>query len=141
MGIIQTGRHFEIPSSELARWLDEQGADRWWNVDGDPLLTGRLTFPCPTDELASELRKINRPLLAQAPSGEPEATGQSIDASQIGPLVTRFAGNLLTSGPPSKRVNDQVLYLCWKGSPHEWLLVEDSVTAEQFRDAAAPKTM
>ena len=69
MSSIQEGPHYEIQSSELAAWLEQQGVDLWWNVDGDPLLTGRLTFPCPADELSAELRKLNRALLVQAPEG------------------------------------------------------------------------
>src|SRR5262249_30037535 len=63
---IRGGPHYELPSAELAAWLEERGPDRWWNVDGDPLLTGRLTFPCPARHLAAALRSIPRPLLIQA---------------------------------------------------------------------------
>lgn len=139
MGSIEAGRYYEIPSPELAKWLEEQGADSWWNVDGDPLLTGRLTYPSPADELALELRKINRPLLVQAPCSDPEARGQSIDVSKVGPLVTHFADNLHSTGPLPDWAKDRFLYLCWKGSPHEWLLAEDSLTAKQFREELAPK--
>lgn len=139
MESIPAGRHYEVPSPELAKWLETQGAEHWWNVDGDPLLTGRLAFPCPADELASELRNVDRPLLIQAPSDDLEAKGQSIDESKIGALVDRFAANLQISGPLPKWATDRLLYLCWKGSPIEWLLSEDSVTANQFRVEAAPK--
>ncbi len=139
MASIQAGSHYELLSLELAKWLEREGANSWWNVDGDPLLTGRMTFPCPADELATELRKINRPLLVQAPKGDTEASGQLIDASKISPLVTRFAGNLQSAGPLPEWANDRFFYLCWKGSPHEWLLAEDSVTAKQYRDEAGSK--
>ena len=46
MGEILNGPYYEVPSSELAAWLEQQGKDRWWNVDGDPLLTGEMPFPC-----------------------------------------------------------------------------------------------
>jgi hypothetical protein len=26
--------HYRISSSELAAWLEAQGTDRWWSVDG-----------------------------------------------------------------------------------------------------------
>ncbi|HLN27361.1 MAG TPA: hypothetical protein VK395_06430 [Gemmataceae bacterium] len=139
MPSIQDGPHYEIQSSELAGWLEQQGVDLWWNVDGDPLLTGRLTFPCPADELSAELRKLNRALLVQAPKGDPEAKGQSIDASKVSGMVARFAGNLTSAGPLPEWANDRLFYLCWKGSPHEWLLAEDSVTAKQFREEVLPK--
>jgi hypothetical protein len=51
---IRGGPHYEVPSVELASWLEGLGPDRWWNVDGDPLLTGRLRFPCPAAGLAAE---------------------------------------------------------------------------------------
>jgi hypothetical protein len=38
-----------------------------------------------------------------------------------------------SSGPVSAWANDRFLYLCWKGSPHEWLLSEDTLTTEQSR--------
>jgi hypothetical protein len=57
--------HYAISSAELGAWIAEQGTDRWWNVDGDPLLTGSLSFPCPGDELAEELRRIDRLLLVR----------------------------------------------------------------------------
>lgn len=140
MSSIQAGPHYEIPSAELATWLELQGIDLWWNVDGDPLLTGRLSFPCPGDELAKELREINRPLLAQAAKGDADAKAQVIDAGKISQLVSRFAGNLRSTGPLPQWANDRFLYMCWKGSPHEWLLAEDSVTTKQFREPATSKT-
>jgi hypothetical protein len=38
--------YFRLPARELAAWIEQQGADTWWNVDGDSILTGRLSFPC-----------------------------------------------------------------------------------------------
>ena len=71
---IRAGPHYEVAAGELAAWLEQQGEDRWWTVDGDPLLTGRLAFPCPADELAPELRKIGRPLLVQAKKDDTAST-------------------------------------------------------------------
>ena len=135
---IVSGPHYEISSSELAAWLEEQGKDRWWNVDGDPLLTGRIEFPCPADELAEELRRLARPLLVQVKA--PEAKGQRIDRAKIDGLVSRFDENLHTnSHAPPPWASDRFLYLCWKGSDNEWMLAEDSVTTEQSKADAAPK--
>src|ERR1017187_9367103 len=105
MESIQTGWHYEILSSELAKWLEERAPDSWWNVDGDPLLTGRLSIPCPTDELASELRKINRPMLVAA-KDDPDAKGQAIDATKLDAL-TRLAGNPNSTGSLPLWVNDR----------------------------------
>lgn len=139
MASIEDGRHYEIISSELADWLEERAANSWWYVDGDPLLTGRIPFPAPSDELAAELRKINRPLLVEAPPGDDEANAQTIEAEQVGDRLTRWVSDLYGSTLPSEAANDRYFYLQWKGSPHEWLLVEDGLTAEQFRQDATSK--
>lgn len=138
MATIQEGPHYELASSELARWLQERAPQTWWNVDGDPLLTGRMSFPCPSDELATELRHINRPLLVQASKTDANAKGQAINADGI-PSVKRWLGDVKSAGPPPEGVNDSFFYLCWKGSPHEWLLAEDSETAKQFAGDTASR--
>ena len=135
MTSIPVGPHYEIPSSEFAAWLEQQGKDRWWYVDGDPLLTGKLPFPCPADELVAELRKLNRPLLVQAKPDDPHAKGQPVAKDKLNELVGHFAENLHVSGsePMPPGAGDRLLYLCWKGSPHEWLLAEDSETSAPMR--------
>src|SRR5436309_12319138 len=87
MSLVANGPHFELRSTELAKWLEQQPADRWWTVDGDPLLTGRLSFPCPGDELAAELRKINKLLLVSAKEEMTDAHGQLIPAEKLDKLV------------------------------------------------------
>jgi hypothetical protein len=130
---IRGGPYYEVPSVELAVWLEGQGRDRWWNVDGDPLLTGRLTFPCPGAHLAAELKKINRPLLVQARKGDAGARGQTIDAAKVGDVVGLLAENVHTTGQAPPWANDRILHLCWKGSPHDWLLEEDSEATAQMQ--------
>jgi len=130
---IRGGPHYEVPSIELAAWLEGQGKERWWNVDGDPLLTGRLTFPCPAARLAAELKKINRPLLVQARKGDAGAKGQPIDAAKLGDVVSLLAEDVHTTGQAPPWANDRVMYLCWKGSPHEWLLEEDGEATAQMQ--------
>ena len=127
---IRSGPHYELASPELAAWLEEQGLDRWWNVDGDPLLTGRMTFPCPARRLAAELRKIARSLLIQAKKDDNAANGQPINRNQINAVVDRVGNNIQMIQGEEKPAwsEDRVLYLCWKGSIDEWLLVEDSET-------------
>src|SRR6266436_6780762 len=51
-----------LSPQELGAWLDRQGSDRWWLVDGDPLLTSLVSFPCTGDEIAAVLRRIDKPL-------------------------------------------------------------------------------
>lgn len=132
---IRAGPHYEIPSSELARWLEEQGNERWWNVDGDPLLTGRMMFPCPAEQLARELRKINRPLLVQAKKEAMVARGQPITKDKLNDLVDHFAENLEVSDEAEmpRWSADRLLYLCWNDTSYEWLLTEDSETTEQMK--------
>lgn len=134
---LRAGPHYEIPSRELAAWLREQGEDGWWNVDGDSLLTGRMTFPCPAEALANELRGIDRPLLVQAKVGDREANGQVIGRDRLNEIVGHFADNLRVTGPGEgpRWGQDRLLYLCWKGRSEEWLLAEDSETAEEMRAA------
>jgi hypothetical protein len=136
MNSIQAGPHYEVQSSDLASWLEEQAASSWWNVDGDPLLTGQIPFPCPTDELVSELRNLDRSLLIQARKGDLEAKGQPIDVRQIDKLVDQFATNVHSNEKLPPWTSDRFFYLCWKGSPLEWMLAEDSVTAQQYREEA-----
>jgi hypothetical protein len=130
---IRATPHYEIPAAELATWLEQQGTDRWWNVDGDPLLTGRLHFPCPADELAAELRRIGRPLLVQAKPEDASAKGQVIDAGKLSEVVNRFTENGLGAGPEPAWAQDRFLYLCWKASSQDWLLAEDSETTQQMK--------
>ena len=47
--------YYTIKSEELANWLDDQ-PESWWIVDGDPVLTSHVDFPCPSEELSAELR-------------------------------------------------------------------------------------
>src|SRR4051794_25920436 len=111
--------HFEISSTELATWLERQ-PDQWWTVDNDPLLMGRLDLPGPAEELAAELRRINRPLLVEDLRPHPEGKGEVITADKLDDLTTPMWG----SGPPGPGekpiwVQDRVLYFSWKGSSEE----------------------
>jgi len=141
MATILAGPHYELPSIELAKWVEAQGLDCWWNVDGDPLLTGLVSFPCPGDELVTELRRLNRPLLVQVDKAD--ARGEPIDAGRIDGVVSRLreAFTLRPGAPEPRWANDRFLYLCWKGSPVEWMLVEDSVaTQDSLNDYAESVT-
>jgi len=129
---IRGGPHYEVAATDLAAWLEEQGDATWWNVDGDPLLTGRIFFPCAAGKLAAELRRINRPLLVQAKKEDKNATGQPIGKEHLGKLVSCFADNVVTQDGDDLPAwsNDRLFYLCWKGSIIEWLLTEDGEAAE-----------
>ncbi len=130
---IRGGPHYEISAAELAEWLEEQGKNLWWNVDGDPLLTGRMTFPCPAWKLARELRTIDRPLLVQAKKEDNSAIGQAINKDKLNQIVGRFADTLHVLNAVAPRwSDDRILNLHWKHRTHEWLLVEDSQTTKQM---------
>jgi len=133
---IQHGPHYRIASAALADWLQQQGLDRWWNVDGDPILAGRLSFPCPVDELAAELRRLNRMLIVQGRPEDAAGRGQEITASDLDQLVTRLGDNAQITGAPPPWTNDRLFFLCWIGQEDEWLLVEDQETTERSREDA-----
>jgi hypothetical protein len=130
---IRAGPHYEVSALQLAAWLDDQGKECWWNVDGDPLLTGRMTFPCQAAALARELRMINRPLLIQAKQDDSGAKGQIIGKEKLTELVSHFYESVRVTeiGEMPHWGNDRLLYLCWKGSFQDWLLEEDSETTKQ----------
>ena len=130
---IQDRPHYEVPAAELAAWVEQQGADRWWNVDGDPLLTGLLSFPAPGDELAEAFRHIGRALLVEDKHRDPAAKGQAIGRAQLDDLVGHLGDNVQVTGRPPPWMSARVLCLSWKGSGDEWLLVEDLETTESNR--------
>ncbi len=126
---IQLEPHFEVPSAELAAWIEKQGRNVWWNVDGDPLLTEHLAFPCPGDEFAEALRRFNRPLLIRDPKRRQDAKGQVISAADIDAVAEVMGNNVKYSGEKPFWADDRVFYCCWKGSADEWLLAEDRETS------------
>jgi hypothetical protein len=133
---IRFGPHYQIASAALAEWLEEQGEDSWWNVGGDPLLTGRMTFPSPAGPLANELRKINRPLIVQAAKSDAEARGQEVGKDKLDQLASRLPERLHRIGSISfgrREMPDRAFYLCWPDSLFEWTLSEDGRMAQQMR--------
>lgn len=131
--------HYQIEPSKLADWLESQGTDIWWSVDGDRFLTGRISFPCPADELASLLRQVNRPLLVRDLSNAPTACGQQVTAQELDKLVGHLgdAVHATDTGPRPAWMNDRVFYLSWPDRGDEWMLIEDGETTEaERRDAA-----
>lgn len=129
---IRSEPHFEVPSSGLAEWIEKQGTTVWWNVDGDPLLTDRLTFPCPGDELADVLRRFDRPLLVQDPKKRPNANGQIIGNVEIDSLANVLGSNVQYSGNKPAWADDRIFCCCWKDSDDEWLLTEDIETSKSY---------
>jgi hypothetical protein len=109
--------HYTIDAVELAAWLEGQGNELWWSVDGDPVLMGDVSFPCPAPDLARAIRKINKPLLVLG--DDAGANGRTIVAADLDRVATDDAeGN-------------RVLTLSWANGAveREWVLAGD-------RDAA-----
>jgi hypothetical protein len=128
---IKDNPHYELAAVELARWLDQQGGDRWWTVDGDAALGSRLFVPCPGDELAAALRKVNKLLLLADKDAKPETRGQLARAEDLDRLADRFEHY-----GKNGMVTDRGFYLCWKGSDDDWMIVEDMVTTERYAEEA-----
>jgi hypothetical protein len=113
-----------ISSQELAKWLDSQPGT-WWSVDGDPLLTSDVDFPCPNDELAEALRKLNRDILVFTKTRVSKNVKDELHSSDL--------DSLADSKNPRMEKN---ILAAWKGSVVQWLLTEDKTMAEVARDAS-----
>jgi hypothetical protein len=105
--------YFTLNANELAEWLDAQ-PQAWWTVDGDPLLTSRVDFPCPSEELSAELRRATTSLRIFDPRERSMAHGESIKHTQLNDLADR--------GNNSKA---RTFLLCWDGEDIQWLPAED----------------
>jgi hypothetical protein len=118
---IRQAPHFKLSSQVLADWLDRQNAVSWWSVDGDPFLTERLHFPCPSDELATELRRIDRPLLVLATGSQQVANQRELEEGELDQLAK--VDNL----------RDRAFQLCWEDADPEidWVLSEDVEVGER----------
>lgn len=108
--------HYRIEAFNLAAWLEDQGEEPWWTVDGDPILMSRLEFPAPPDELATELRKLGKPVLVADPTGI--AMGEEIVPDEIFRVVQ------------SDDLGNRLLLLAWEDGTTDWQLIEDEPTSE-----------
>jgi hypothetical protein len=105
--------HYRIPAAALAQWFEGQ-PDRWWFVDGDPLLTSILDFPCPSDELAPAIRKVGKLLLLQDKNPCSTAHGEEITGDRLDSL-----------SDTNNRHRQKTWRLSWESSGIDWLLIED----------------
>ena len=96
-----------------------------WLVDGDPELTSRICFPCPGDELANELRRIDRDLIVYTNKSLGMDDGLQIDSR----VLPRLADT-------ENRHHERNFLARWESSDIEWLLSEDKSAAEAFADVA-----
>jgi hypothetical protein len=107
--------HYVVKPTELAKWLDRE-SDTWWMVDGDPLLTGVVDFPCPSNELSEVLRRSKRELFLYPV--KPISTG-SQPAGQT--IKRQSLDELADQDNPQKR---RTFLFTWSDREDEWLLVE-----------------
>jgi hypothetical protein len=108
--------YYTLPAGALAGWLDRQ-PERWWCVDGDPVLTSIVDFPCPSDELAPMIRRVGQALLLRDKNPGSQAHGEEIGADRLDELADT-----------SNRKHRKVLRLSWANSNVDWLLIEDEAT-------------
>src|SRR5260370_10045806 len=83
--------HYTLSAASLAEWIERQ-PDQWWSVDGDPLLSSILDFPCPTDEIAPMLRSIGSNLLVQDKNPMSPANGEMVDRDKLDELGSTSNG-------------------------------------------------
>lgn len=114
--------HYTLHANVLAEWLELQGSDSWWTVDGDPWLTQRVSFPCPGDELAIQIRSVGKDLFLLDVDDREDACGQSVARGQIDSLAFQDA-------------EGRAFQFSWKGDPSntDWNLVEDKESAALAR--------
>jgi hypothetical protein len=105
--------HYTLPAAELARWIESQ-PEQWWWVDGDPWLMSVLDLPCPSDELAPEIRKVGKDLLLYDKTPGSTAHGERIRADQLDALADRRNWR-----------RRRTYVLTWVDSDEEWELRED----------------
>ncbi len=105
--------HYILPARTLAEWIESQ-PEKWWSVDGDPLLTSLVDFPCPGDELAPVIRQVGKDLVLQDKNPVSRADGEVIAGDRLDEL-----------SDTSNRKHHKILRLSWKGSDVDWLLIED----------------
>lgn len=108
--------HFRVSSENLSAWVDDQGEDSEWIVDGDAYLMSRLEFPASHDELARELRSAGKPLLVADPNET--GAGEEVTPDELDRVVEI-----------DERGN-RTMTLTWEGGDSDWQLVEEELTSE-----------
>lgn len=111
--------YYTIKAENLANWLDDQ-PDSWWIVDGDPVLTSHVDFPCPSEELSAELRRVNKPLRMFDPREGSKAQGEAVPIEQLDDMADT-----------DNNSQARTYLLCWDGDDIQWLLAEDPDAAKE----------
>jgi hypothetical protein len=82
--------YYSLTPEDLAAWLDRQGHESWWTVDGDYYLAGSLEMPCTKREMAEFLRaKPTRDLRVRHPEKPGPDAPRRIEASMLDDFVYR----------------------------------------------------
>lgn len=113
---VQAKSRLIVTAAAMADWLESQ-PERWWVVDGDPLLMSLVDFPCPSDELAPVIRRIGKSLCI---------LGRALEAGKVGEVAAAQLDGLCDT---DDRFQQKTLLLSWENSEDEWLLVEDKTAA------------
>lgn len=105
--------YYTISAAELAQWFASQ-SESWWNVDGDPLLTSLVDFPCPSDEIAEAVGQLGMSVRVYDPRKDPAADGSSVEVDRLNDLAD-------TDNNSSART----FLMRWEDGELQWLLAED----------------
>ncbi len=111
--------YYTIKAEELADWVDGQ-PELWWIVDGDPVLTSHVDFPCPGEELSAELRRVRKPLRMFDPRNDSTAHGEAVPLEQLNDMADT-----------DNNSRARTYLLCWDGDDIQWLLSEYSDAANE----------
>jgi hypothetical protein len=105
--------YYTMSADTFAAWLESQ-PDAWWSVDGDPVLTSMVDFPCPSDELAPVVRRLGTDLLLQDKNPASRAHGETISGDRLDAMAEI-----------DQKRHRKIFRLSWADSDVDWLLLED----------------
>ncbi len=117
MSVTDQAKTYETSAAALGAWLRANGGESWWSIDGDPDLTGKMSFPSSTEDLAAALEERGDAVLLLSASSTLRAP--------VGPAEVEKAVMKDTAG-------NRVLQLSWPGG-EAWLLIEDRETRAELK--------
>jgi hypothetical protein len=120
--------HVRTTSSELARWLEEQGGE--WHVEGELMLARSLPLPTTARSLVEVLRKRSDAISLLAPDESAFAEGGFVSADQLARAAHLIEG-------------ERVFQLAWirpdGTAADSWLLAEQRAQKTRADDGAAAR--
>ncbi|QDV85806.1 hypothetical protein [Planctomycetes bacterium TBK1r] len=117
--------YYTIKATDLASWIEQQG-EMWWFVDGDPLLTSFVNFPCPPDELIKALQKVDKNALIFDPREGITAKGEAMELEQMDDMADK-----------NNNSSARTFLLQWADDDWQWLMMEDPAAAKDAEENAA----